>query len=326
MLIRCGSSGDTVAAIQTRLKELGLYAGPIDSSYGGGTEGAIKTFQKNSGVPVDGEVGPNTWARLFPSEPAPKSALLDQPVATRCLALTGSFETSTLPPDCFCGVTGDFDDEGLSFGALQWNIGQGSLQPLFTAMIEQHRPVCESIFHEHLATIEAVLAQPRPEQLSFVRGLQDHRHRMIEPWLGALRTLGRTAEFQAIQSAAASKVFNRALAMAKEYGVESQRGVALMFDIVTQNGSISAEIKSQILSDFAALPLGPGPERDTERLRIIARRRSAAARPQFQADVLKRKLTIAEGTGTVHGVPYDLERQFGLTLDPIPLSVAAPAR
>lgn len=326
MLIRLGSSGDTVVAIQTRLKTLEIYSGPLDGSFGGGTEAAVKTFQKNAGIPVDGEVGPNTWKQLFPSQAVPELDLLQRPVATRCLALTGSFETSTLPPDCFCGVTGDFDQQGLSFGALQWNIGQRSLQPLFAEMFRQHRPVCESIFHEHLATMEAVLAKPLPDQLEFVRSLQDQRHRVNEPWLGMLRTLGRTEAFQAVQTAAAARVFDRAMALVKEYGLESQRAVALMFDIVTQNGSISADVKSQIFRDFAEIPLGPGPEREAERLRIIARRRSATARPQFRADVLNRKMTIAEGSGTVHGVPFDLERQFGLTLDPPPQAAAAPAR
>jgi hypothetical protein len=50
------------------------------------------------------------------------------PLAGRSLALTGSFETGKLPPDCFSALAGDFDGQGLSFGALQWNIEQGSLQ------------------------------------------------------------------------------------------------------------------------------------------------------------------------------------------------------
>jgi hypothetical protein len=54
-------------------------------------------------------------------------------------------------------------------------------------------------------------------------------------------------------------------------------------------------------------------------MRIIAERRAAAARPKFQADVLARKMTIANGTGVVHGLSYNLERQFGLTLEPFPV-------
>jgi hypothetical protein len=52
-------------------------------------------------------------------------------------------------------------------------------------------------------------------------------------------------------------------------------------------------------------------------MRIIANRRSAAAKAQFVNDVRIRKLTIAEGVGTVHGIQYDLEDQFGIRLAPI---------
>jgi hypothetical protein len=50
---------------------------------------------------------------------------------------------------------------------------------------------------------------------------------------------------------------------------------------------------------------------------VIANRRSAAVRPQFINDVRTRKLTIAEGEGTVHGIQYHLDEQFGLRLQPL---------
>jgi hypothetical protein len=51
-------------------------------------------------------------------------------------------------------------------------------------------------------------------------------------------------------------------------------------------------------------------------MKIVANRRAAAARQDFVDDVRTRKLTIAEGTGTVHGLFYDLEDMFGITLQP----------
>jgi len=62
-----GSLGAEVGQIQQRLKALGLYNGPIDGSYGGGTEAAIKLFQRNSALQVGGDTGPATWAKLFPA-------------------------------------------------------------------------------------------------------------------------------------------------------------------------------------------------------------------------------------------------------------------
>jgi hypothetical protein len=52
-------------------------------------------------------------------------------------------------------------------------------------------------------------------------------------------------------------------------------------------------------------------------MKIVALRRAAASKPQFVEDVRARKLAIAEGSGLVHGLPYDLEDQFDLSLTPI---------
>ena len=87
-----------------------------------------------------------------------------------------------------------------------------------------------------------------------------------------------------------------------------------MFDICVQNGSISPVVKAQILADFIGLP---DAKDQVARMRVIANRRSAAVKPQFVNDVRIRKLTIAEGAGTVHGIQYDLEEQFGLRLKPM---------
>jgi hypothetical protein len=56
------------------------------------------------------------------------------------------------------------------------------------------------------------------------------------------------------------------------------------------------------------------PNDEVARLRSIANRRAEAAAPQFVEDVRVRKLTIANGGGTVHGITWDLEAQFGIGL------------
>jgi hypothetical protein len=315
MTIRRGASGNDVKKIQQRLSEMNLYRGPIDGRFGGGTESAVKTFQRNSGVTQDGCVGPDTWSKLFPSDPPPVSEMVDKPVALRCLALTASFETGDMPPDCFCGVTGDFDGQGISFGALQWNLRQETLQPLLAEVFEKHANVCREIFHENFEVVTALRDSTRDEQIAFARAIQNpNNFRINEPWRGMLKQLGRTPEFQHIQAEHASKIYSRAVALCRDYGLTTERGVALMFDICVQNGSISPVVKAQIFADFAVLS---DPADQVARMRAIANRRSAAARPKFANDVRIRKLTIAEGQGTVHGIQYDLEDQFGLALRPI---------
>jgi peptidoglycan hydrolase-like protein with peptidoglycan-binding domain len=314
MILQRGSTGRTVESVQKQLRDLNLYRGALDGKYGGGTESAVKSFQIANRLPVNGGIDEPTWKLLFPSEVPQPEALTTAPLATRCLALTASFETTSFPPGCFCGIAGDFDGQGLSLGALQWNIGQGTLQPLIQRMLSEHPGVCRELFHDHLPTIEAALAGPLPSQLAFVRALQGRRCEVLEPWRGMLQTLGETPEFQSVQAEAASDLSTRARRLCNDYGLRSTRALALMFDIVVQNGSISSAVRAAIRKDFASRPSD-----ETTRMRIIAERRAAAARPKFQADVLARKMTIANGTGVVHGLSYNLERQFGLTLEPFPV-------
>ena len=111
--------------------------------------------------------------------------------------------------------------------------------------------------------------------------------------------------------------------MCREYGLTSQRAIALMFDIVTQTGSIGPIVKSQIMADFAQLPQASAADNEVARMRIVANRRAASCLPQYVDDVRTRKLTIANGTGIVHGIPYDLEGTFCLTLVPYEDQVSA---
>lgn len=319
MTFQRGSSGQDVRRIQQRLQDLKLYLGPIDGSFGGGTESAIKAFQKVEKLSPDGVVGPQTWARLFPQEPAPALDLLEKPVAYRCLALTGSFETGAGPPDCFAGLSGDFDGQGISLGALQWNLGQGSLQPLLQQMADRHRAVLEGVFHEYFPEFLAALLSPPAEQIAWARSIQDlRRFQVLEPWQGLLKALCRTPEFQAIQVRYAGRLHDRAIELCGEYGLTTERATALMFDIVVQNGSISLLVKTQIQQDFAQLTGIDDPlAAEAARMRTIANRRAAACRPEYVEDVRRRKLTIAEGKGVVHNISYDLETQYGLRLKPL---------
>lgn len=310
---RCGSKGPEVERIQARLKELGYYHGPVDGDFGGGTESAVKAFQKAKGLTPDGIVGPQTWKLLFPKQEIPSPEILQKPLAYRCLALTGTFETNAPIPECFAGLSGDFDNQGISFGALQWNLGQGSLQPLLEEMDRAHPEVLKESFDEHYPVLRAMLKAERQEQLEWARSIQDPRRFVLfEPWRGLFKTLGRREEFQNIQVKYADRLYRSALALCKTYRVRSERAVALMFDIIVQNGGISKLLKAQIEQDFTRLERSENwEEQEVARLRIIAHRRAEAAKPRWIEDVRVRKLTIANGEGTVHGRYYQACPQYG---------------
>ncbi len=317
-LYQLHSQGPEVAQLQTRLKALGLYAGPIDADFGGGTLAAVKAFQQANGLPVDGQVGPQTWAALFAGETIVEPEIVRQPLAYRCLALTGSFETGTAPPDCFAGLSGDFDGQGLSFGVLQWNLGQGSLQPLLAEIDCTQPALTGRIFDTHYAEFQAMLGLDRDDQLLWARSIQDRAtFRLVEPWAGMFKTLGRAREFQSIETTYAQQLYQDATVLCGLYGVSSERAVALMFDIKVQNGSINTVVQAQIQRDVAGLDAAlQGDDLEVARLQIIANRRAEAANPQWVEDVRQRKLTIANGTGVVHGRRYDLATQYGVRLTP----------
>jgi len=63
-LYKKGSTGSVVKEVQSRLKDWGYYSGAVDGIYGSATEKAVKYFQKQNGLAVDGQVGDQTLAAL----------------------------------------------------------------------------------------------------------------------------------------------------------------------------------------------------------------------------------------------------------------------
>ena len=65
-----GDTGDSVWVVQTLLQARNIYCGPwgADGDFGGGTEKAVKDFQRRYNLAVDGIVGPETGASLFVGE------------------------------------------------------------------------------------------------------------------------------------------------------------------------------------------------------------------------------------------------------------------
>ena len=58
-----GSTGSVVSALQKALKAFGATTdpGPIDGDFGRGTESAVRAYQSQQNIAVDGVVGHQTW-------------------------------------------------------------------------------------------------------------------------------------------------------------------------------------------------------------------------------------------------------------------------
>lgn len=68
--LRKGAKGEYVTLLQTKLVSKGYSVGSygIDGDFGSGTLAAVKAFQKDHGLTVDGVVGKNTWKALMEQE------------------------------------------------------------------------------------------------------------------------------------------------------------------------------------------------------------------------------------------------------------------
>jgi peptidoglycan hydrolase-like protein with peptidoglycan-binding domain len=86
--------GDDVRAVQQRLLDLGYWqVGAIDGVFGPQTEVAVRTFQEENGLQVDGVVGPQTCARLF--DPAATTAVIPIVVHSSSSYLLGAVQSRT---------------------------------------------------------------------------------------------------------------------------------------------------------------------------------------------------------------------------------------
>lgn len=62
--VKQGSNGEAVRLAQQTLSDFGYDPGSIDSVFGAKTEAAVRKFQGDFGLTVDGIVGAKTWAML----------------------------------------------------------------------------------------------------------------------------------------------------------------------------------------------------------------------------------------------------------------------
>lgn len=73
-ILKQGSSGPDVTALQQKLKDLGFDPNGVDGNFGPGTTKAVIAFQQSKGLEADGKVGPNTLAAIQGGASTPSDA------------------------------------------------------------------------------------------------------------------------------------------------------------------------------------------------------------------------------------------------------------
>lgn len=128
----------------------------------------------------------------------------------------------------------------------------------------------------------------------------------VPRWKTALTAMAESAPYRTLQVSAALSMFDKALKYFDSFGFTQLRSLILMYDFVVQDGSFSAKNKT----DFDAWVKAHPTSDETARLTELVTLRVATVRAAYQADVKVRKMTIVNGTGTVHGSARNLPKEY----------------
>lgn len=211
-------------------------------------------------------------------------------------------------------LAGNFDGQVLSWGVLQWNIGQGTLPPLLRRIITLDPAGAREALGDDL--VDATMHSPQAlERFARERILSANGGAKTK-WQRAFDRLGLLDAAVAAQAEAAEVYHRRAESICEEFAFASERAYCLALDIAVQNGSVQASdrrlyqqhaermarVSGRLESELA----------EWERMKALAHAVADDASPKWRRDVRDRKLTIALGQGWVHGRQYDLEGDFGI--------------
>jgi hypothetical protein len=278
--------GPLIQKIQSRLNSAGFDAGAVDGVWGQRTINAIKGWQQGKQLQDNGIIDDNAWTDLM-QLPVP-------PLFERALQLTGAWEGTG-----YSEANGNFDGQGITWGVVGFTWGNGELQGILRQIKSLFPAVFTGAFGPLESTIINVLSEPLPAQMAWARSISTNGGNNIEPqWAACFKALGNDPNVQAIENAHAQHYWTAGANLAQQFGLASEAGLALCFDIAVQN-TITHNMIDEVQQQTQGLA-------ETDKLPIIAHVIADNANPRFFNDVLKRKMTFVVGQGTVHGDRYDV--------------------
>lgn len=295
LLFGPGARGESVRLLQQKLTDAGFDTHGVDGAYGGGTIAAVKAYQQQHGLAGDGNVDDALWTAVT-GQPVP-------PLLDRCLGLTSTFEGHG-----YTLAQGNFDGAGVTWGIIGFTLKGGELSKIVQDAFAKDPQLVRDCFGSGTDILLRVLSQPWSDQLAWADSVSsgNSKTQLAEPFKSGFAKLGQSSLGQQLQQQHVdADYFQPALHTAKAYGLTSELGTALCFDIHVQDGGISSAAGAQVRAQTT-----PGmAERDVRVL--IANAVADHANAAWREDVRTRKLTVATGEGTVHGVHYVL-KNWGL--------------
>ncbi|MDX1984685.1 MAG: peptidoglycan-binding domain-containing protein [Bryobacteraceae bacterium] len=283
LLLARGSRGELVKKVQ---RGLAFEERDIDGRYGGQTFDGVSAFQVNRGLDKTGAVDTDTWSGIT-TLPVPS-------LFERVLGITADFEGHG-----FDLAQGNFDGAGITWGIIGFTLRHGEIPAIVLEMDRTRPDLLTLAFGENTKKLLQVMKAPLAKQMEFADSVSigQTKARLAEPWLSSFALFGRLEEVKQTQlRRAREKYFSPAMTTAARLGFVTELGAALCFDIHVQNGSVKPAVRDQIL----------GQTFSTERKKRVALANAVAdaSIQRFREDVRSRKLTLATGSGKVHGASF----------------------
>lgn len=131
--VRRGSKGAMVLDLQVQLAALGYFSGAKDGIFGPLTDGAVRAFQADQGLDVDGIVGNRTWKALNEAKPRPARDVSADDLRKRgseTIKAADGVDVATIAATCATVVPVAVDTISQANGIL----------PTLSAMLRDHWP------------------------------------------------------------------------------------------------------------------------------------------------------------------------------------------
>lgn len=173
-ILKRGSDGPDVTALQKRLKSLGFDPKGVDGHFGPGTEAAVRAFQKAEGLTINGKVGPTTRAALENDSAAGASTGTSSSPAGVTAAGTGGLELAGLKGKLPDSVIAQIPQAAADFGInsnlrLAHFLAQCALESTgFTATVENlnySAPRILVVFKKYFAKTDPAPYAHNPQKL-----------------------------------------------------------------------------------------------------------------------------------------------------------------
>jgi len=219
--------------------------------------------------------------------------------------ITKQFEVGNLSQ-----IAGDADGQGLSLGYLQWNIRQGTLQPLLHRMDREYNSEMKSIFGTNYNSIYSMTLDTPANQLKWAVSINDSSNNIITTWNNSFATLCNNVDFKNIEDDAQVYTVKQAMRICDRYNLKTVRGFALAFDIVNQNGILEDNINAVKIIDDARVKAPNMTEKD---LLLVIANAVADTATTGSDDTLSRKMAIVNGQGYVHYITLYLDTSYSLS-------------